>query len=620
MGLGMGKKAVTASLLCGLLCTGFLAASLSRAPAQTIAPKPADEAAPSRFRIAGKVVDSITGAPVARAQVTASPMNGRRTNGRNAGNFGGQRFGDQSASETTGPAGEFSITVPRAGGWRVEASAHGYHSQAYQEHDGFSTAIVLTEAEPVYRITFPLPPGAVIEGYVLDEAGEAVRNAQVTLSQIPPVTPESASPRPQQRGRQATDDRGFFKFSGLTPGAYVVRVEAQPWYATHSSQFGQFGGFVGGVVAQQAAAQDAAPDPLDVAYPTTWYPGVTEYAAAGQIVVQPGETREADMRLSPVPGFSLRLPNTAPKVEVVDGMVRRQGIQYGASLTRLLPDGTESGVPVPMVGGPSGDMEFSGLAPGTYVLHRNGERGPEAEGTTTVEIDANGSRTVDVTQGTAATLVTVRVDPAADSNSLQVGFRNVETDRVVYAQRPRDQIRPVRRGGAAVSAAAEHDGAAKTIDRTVALDPGKYEVVLYGGGDIHLTGIEATGAAATGRTVTITGGAPTMVVHTARGRATVTGFVQSHGQPDAGAMVLLVPATLGDPAGLNVTRRDQSNTDGSFDINAVLPGAYILIAIDRGWEVKWNDPATLQRYLMQGVPVDLSKPAAVTETVEAQAP
>ncbi len=85
-------------------------------------------------------------------------------------------------------------------------------------------------------------------------------------------------------------------------------------------------------------------------------------------------------------------------------------------------------------------------------------------------------------------------------------------------------------------------------------------------------------------------------------------------------MVLLVPATLGDPAGLNVTRRDQSNSDGSFDITNVLPGAYILVGIDHGWDVNWSDPATLRRFLMQGLPLDLTSAGDRKEKVEAQEP
>lgn len=70
----------------------------------------------------------------------------------------------------------------------------------------------------------------------------------------------------------------------------------------------------------------------------------------------------------------------------------------------------------------------------------------------------------------------------------------------------------------------------------------------------------------------------------------------------------------------NVTRRDQSKTDGSFDITNVLPGAYLLVAIDHGWDVNWSDPATLRRYLMQGLPLDRRGGGDRRETIQPQPP
>lgn len=622
------------------LLVGMLAGVAVRTAAgQDIAPSAAEASSPSRFRVTGKVVNSVTGSPIPRAQVSVAPMTGRRS-----GSGGTGRFAGEVGADITNASGEFAVSVPSAGGWRVTAAAHGYHTQAYQEHGAFSTAIVVSEAEPVSQITFPLPPAASIEGYVLDEAGEAVRNGQLTLSVLPPAMPDNPHPRPQQRGGQRTDDRGYFKFSGLEPGEYEVRVQAQPWYATNAGQFGGMGGIgaiagriLNGVVQNPGAdGSAAAPDPLDVAYPIVWYPGVTDYAAAAPIALRPGETREADFRLSPVPAIHLRLPNPAPQSE--DSTRPVQLTRSNAYLTGVLPDGTETGADVPLRFGANGEMEFSGLAPGTYLVHRQGDQGGPT-GTTTIQITSTSPREIDLGQGVPETPVTVRIDPVGESSGLQISFRAAETGRVIYAQRPQELRRAMRRGptrDAPIAApkdstaaptdgtAAPKDGSAKTEDRTVSLAPGGYEVVLTGAGDLHLTGIEATGASATGRTVTIGDNPATLVLHVAHGRASVTGFVRDRGKADAGAMVLLVPATLGDPSGLNIVRRDQSNSDGSFDLNGVLPGAYILIAIDHGWDVKWNDPASLRRYLMHGLPLDLAVDSGTTkevkETIEAQAP
>ena len=67
-------------------------------------------------------------------------------------------------------------------------------------------------------------------------------------------------------------------------------------------------------------------------------------------------------------------------------------------------------------------------------------------------------------------------------------------------------------------------------------------------------------------------------------------------------------------------RQDQTNTDGSFDVANIIPGQYILVAIDHGWQINWGDPSTLRRYLMQGAPVELKSSAIVKQNIIAQAP
>ena len=90
--------------------------------------------------------------------------------------------------------------------------------------------------------------------------------------------------------------------------------------------------------------------------------------------------------------------------------------------------------------------------------------------------------------------------------------------------------------------------------------------------------------------------------------------------PSVGAMVLLVPITIEEPDSITFLRQDQTNTDGSFEVANVIPGQYILVAIDHGWQINWGDRSTLRQYLTQGVPVELKSSAIVKQNVDAQAP
>ncbi len=59
-------------------------------------------------------------------------------------------------------------------------------------------------------------------------------------------------------------------------------------------------------------------------------------------------------------------------------------------------------------------------------------------------------------------------------------------------------------------------------------------------------------------------------------------------------MVLLVPEF-----GENIeddSRMDQSDSDGTFAISGILPGKYLLMAIDDGWDLEWFNPAVLNPF------------------------
>jgi hypothetical protein len=157
-------------------------------------------------------------------------------------------------------------------------------------------------------------------------------------------------------------------------------------------------------------------------------------------------------------------------------------------------------------------------------------------------------------------------------------------------------------------------------ERSVQLQPASYEVVLSGAGDRYLSGISALGAEAMGRIIRLPAGPVHVVLDTANGRASLSGIAKLHDQTVVATTVLLVPATLGDPKGMATMWHDQTNTDGSFYLDAVLPSVYILAAIDHEGAVNWRDPTMLRRYLTEGIAVDIAPGAALRLGVEAQNP
>jgi hypothetical protein len=581
----MTSTSPTATSLLRLTFTGLVAIFAGTAHAQTasqIQPKPA-----SPYRITGTVVSSIDQSPVPRCHLNAALIVHDSAANR--------RFPTPLDPFDCDERGHFSIVLPSAGSWRLTAGARGFITQAYQEHELFSSAIVLTPAKPTMELQFQISPAATITGVVVDEAGEPVRTAQVSLQLVPPPGPGGSQSVSHVRSSSRTDDRGMYELPQVTPGDYRVSVQAQPWYAA---------------AAQHQEPSDSAPlDPsLDLTYPVTWFPGVDDPEQAETITVHAGDTRQADFHLSPIPSVHLHIlpqPGT--------GITRPNGVSTLSTLMvqQIIPGVGRTFVPVSVHTDSQGEMDLGGLAPGLYQIRAAGsvQQGQPS----LVNLTTGPAHTLDLNSPSNEAKVAFHFDGLAepDSRSVQVSLIDTTTGQGTFLP---------NEGGGNLGNMRRQERRDPDADRTVEIVPGRYEVVLQGKPNLYLTGMTAKGADVAGRYVTVPSGISTLTLHIASGRATVTGIALFQDKPSVGAMVLLVPTTIEDPNGLRILRRDQTNTDGSFDLADVIPGEYILVTIDHGWQINWSDPSTLRRYLTQGVPIDLASGANVRQNLKAQAP
>jgi hypothetical protein len=130
--------------------------------------------------------------------------------------------------------------------------------------------------------------------------------------------------------------------------------------------------------------------------------------------------------------------------------------------------------------------------------------------------------------------------------------------------------------------------------------PGNYEVLAGSASRAYsVMSMVVNGSRVSGHSLTIPADATLALSLTvAGGFGDVTGVAQQAGQPAAGAMMVLVPK---DPeSNSQLFRRDQSDLDGTFVFQSVLPGAYTMIAIKDGWSLDWSKPAVIARYAAHG--------------------
>ncbi len=589
--------------------------------------QPPAKAAPSAYSITGVVVNSATGAPVAHCHVSASRS--ERVVG------GNRRGGSQQGSADTDERGHFMLALPTDGSWALRANARGYRSQAYDEHQGFSTSVVLGERTPTYDVVFRLAPDSSIAGVILDEGSEPVRQAQISAFRVPPLDAGGVQPPATRAGAAMTDDRGRYELFGLAPGDYRVSVQARPWYAAAA--------LVGG---RPAGPDTPGPDPsLDVVYPVTWFPGATDEHSAGIVTLHDGESREADIQLVPIPSVHLHITGQPLPTAGEDGRQRNNGVRF-PQVERVSNGGNNLG-PISSNMSGNGSFELSGLSPGLYRIRTteaNGEPGP----VTLLEVTANSSRYLDAASAAlSAATVTLKIEGPQGVESLPIIFTDVNDRENVFRSnangrdgggfqggvmggiagpppmvqsvgppvpQPPGGQRPQKGGSGSDSPRRERPA------RTIELPPGRYSVTQEGSANFSLSGLAWGTNEIVGRVVNVASGESTLTIRFSAGRASLSGVATLKGKPLVGGLAMLVPITIDQPGSIAELRRDQTNTDGSFDIASIIPGQYILIAIDHGWNINWGDPSTLNHYLANGVPLDLRTPTNVKQNVEAQVP
>ena len=589
--------------------------------------QPPAKAAASPYSISGTVVSSATGAPVAHCHVTATR--------NNRGGADNRRGGSQQSAADSDERGHFVLAVPFDGNWALRASARGYRSQAYDEHQGFSTLVVLGERAPTYDVLFRLAPDSSITGVILDEGSEPVRQAQISAFRVPAPDAGGVQPPATRAGAAMTDDRGRYELSSLAPGDYRVSVQARPWYAAVAS--------MGRPQGPDTPQLDSS---LDVVYPVTWFPGATDEHSAGIVTVHDGESREADIQLVPIPSVHLHITGEPRPVSGGDGRPRNNPVRF-PQVERVSNGGNNSG-PISNSMSSNGSFEFSGLSPGLYRIRTPEENGESGQ-VTLLEVTANSSRYLDAATAALATaIVTLKIEGPQGAESLPIVFTDVNDRENVFRSNAggRDgggvqgggvmggivgsppmvqSVAPpmlqqqggqrTQRGGGTSDARRERPA------RTIELPPGRATPVTQeGNANFSLSGMAWGTNEIAGRIVNVASGESTLTIRFSAGRASLSGFAALKGKPLVGGLAMLVPITIDQPGSITELRRDQTNTDGSFDIPNIIPGQYILIAIDHGWNINWSDPSTLNHSLANGVPLDLRTPTNVKQNVEAQVP
>jgi hypothetical protein len=499
-------------------------------------------AKPGQYRIAGVLGNAATGEPVSRATVQALEA------------------ADSHAVALciTDNEGHFALTGLAATKYQLTASKRGFRTAFYDEHDEFSTAIVTGADQDTTHLEFKLTPGAVLRGVVTGD-GEPVANARVMLFQKPKHPAEGT--RTAQVDATVTDDTGAYEFGELKAGEYLLAVMAEPWYAVHEGSVSRLA---------DDAPQRLNPA-LDVAYPVTYFDSTTEEESATPLQLNGGGREEANISLQALPALHLSLG--APR--------KSSGTLAAPELQQVVFGNVVAAESSSFQDAPqTGSVEMGGIAPGHYEL-------TQGDPPRTTGLDLSSSQQVDPNAGSAALAVTGRLRMA--SGSQMPGDSTITLARMDTGP------------GQAMYAAQAHRGQF-TFD---AVPAGQWAVMATAeSASLPVVAVALNRVQRAGNVVTIRDRGADLIVTLSDAETRIEGFARENGKGLAGAMVVLLPE---NPALWKaLTRRDQSDSDGSFALQNVAPGAYTLVAIKDGWPLDWTSPDAMARYLPGGTSVTVT--------------
>jgi protocatechuate 3,4-dioxygenase beta subunit len=241
------------------------------------------QVASTKGSIEGQMVDAKTNAPVKRAAVTLQgyPMRGTRP--------GQPPPENVSLTAETDASGHFAFRDLEAGNYSINGQRQGYVVAPYQGYP--SVSVILGKGQLLKDLTVRLTPQAVITGKVLDEDGEVVQSAQVSILRRDELQWNVRRGGGWQNywGSAQTNDLGEYRIPSLAPGSYVVRAAwrnnmAGPRYPNRPLP--------------------SAPESIYVA---THYPSEPDLNAAAAVTVEMGaEVRGIDIRLRKAKAVRLR--------------------------------------------------------------------------------------------------------------------------------------------------------------------------------------------------------------------------------------------------------------------------------------------------------------------------
>jgi hypothetical protein len=550
----------------------------SQQPARDTPAQSKDAPPPPAGRIVGRVVAADNGRPVKRARVFAS-----------AAELPGGR------GMLTDDSGVFDLTELPAGRYTLTVSKSGFVALSYGQRRPLQagTPLQLADGQQMKGIEFQLPRGSVISGHVLDEDGDAMPGVMVRVMRYQYLQGEK---RLTPAGNGQTDDKGLYRVWGLMPGEYYVNAIARGGGGGFGGPGGP-GGFAGGGRGGRGGGPGGgaggAPDPEQVNYAPTYYPGVPSMSEAKPITV--GLSQEV-LDIS----FGMQLV----RVSRISGVVSNpDGTPVTSGNINLMADagGARANAMGMNLGGRiqwDGAFTINNVAPGRYILRARGDDSETPQfAAQPISVNGGDLSGVTVVLSPGATISgTVSFLPGGSPAPDYTQFRITapSTDQSDFG--PQSNARVDKDGHFTISGVS---AGAHLIRPSNGSRSWLLQSVTIGGRDVTDTPFQLR----SGENL-----ANVTLVFTDKQSEINGTLTTDNGTPAPEFTVLAFPAdaTLWRPQSRHImtARPDQT---GQYRIRGLPPGEYYLATVDPSQQGEWFEPAYLDEHRADAARVVLSE-------------
>ncbi|MCP5120447.1 MAG: carboxypeptidase regulatory-like domain-containing protein [bacterium] len=537
----------------------LLFASLLAAQTQ----KPAPEVKPEEFgKIEGMVIDAVTEAPLGKAELTLRKIGGA---------------GSTAVSTRSDSAGKFLFENVEPGRHRMTAWRNGYapHNMMAASSQGSPGSLNLAAKQHLKGIVVAMQPGALVTGRVVDEDGDPVAYARVSL--VKPVYIRGNKTLESVGSSDGTDDRGEYRLFGVPPGRYHVRAS--------------YRGMSFGAVPQRVPA---GPRQGEMSYATVYYPGVVDPSQAAPVELRAGEERRGvDFRL-------VRVRTVRVSGRVIAGGTGQPTADARLMVSKAGSVGMEaSSIKSAAVDPKTGRFEVAGLEPGSYSVSAFMLRGTRRWfGHAIVEAGDTSIENLELRMWPGVDLkgvIQIEGDPEGDPPTLQ-GSR-------VYLSQTEAGRGPFFAGGVAtVSSDGSFEMASvapmKFSVRMSRLPEGAYlKAAKFGTEEVLDEGMVVS-RADSGRLLEL--------VVSPHGGSVEGVVVDDDGKPVINASVALVPEK-DKRAREELFQLVTTDQQGGYAIHGIPPGDYALFAWEKLEFGSHRDPVFLEAYEDDGVTLSVEE-------------